>query len=290
LIELSVLIVNYNAAVHLENCLDSLFNNTVHRPFEVIVVDNRSTDDSLEMLGRRFSDVRVLPLPENLGFARANNAAMREAQGRFLLLLNNDTLVKRGAVDTMLRTMRERPQVGALGPLLRNEDGSVQISYGRMMSFHAEVLQKLLYTGGRLVRRYIEKRGKMEAYPDWVSGAAMMLRSETLAETGFFDESFFMYTEDVDLCHRIRKAGYRVLYSPEAEIVHLGGKSRETLSEKVECEYRRSQLHFYSKHYGRGKVRILKGYLLAKLGWGWAVGGPTQRSLYRRLIELVWNY
>jgi GT2 family glycosyltransferase len=294
LIELSVLIVNYNAASHLENCLDSLFAHTQHRPLEVIVVDNASSDGSLDMLGRKFSEVRVVSLPENIGFARANNIAMREAQGRFFLLLNNDTLVERGAIETMLRIMREKPEIGALGPLLRNEDGSVQISYGRMISFHAEIQQKLLNqryeAGGRLVRRYVQKRSEREAYPDWVSGASLMLRSEILAQTGFFDESIFMYTEDVDLCHRVRKAGYRVCYTPEAEIVHLGGKSRETLSEKVELEYRRSQLHFYSKHYGRGKVRLLKVYLLTKLVLGWALKGPTQRSLYRRLIGLVWNY
>jgi GT2 family glycosyltransferase len=292
--ELSVLIVNCNTESHLENCLDSLFENTRQRPLEVIVVDNGSTDGSVGMLERRFPEVRVIVMQENVGFARANNLAMREAKGRFLLLLNSDTLVRSGAVDTMLGIVQKRSEIGALGPLVLNEDGSVQISYGVMLSFRAELLQKLLLAryeaGDRLIRGHVEKRSKREAYPDWVSGACMMLRADILSETGLFDENIFMYTEDVDLCQRVRKAGYRVLYTPEAEIVHLGGKARETLSEKVEMEYRRSQLYFYSKHYGRGKVRLLKGYLLVKLILGWALRGPAQRSLYRQLIEIVWNY
>jgi GT2 family glycosyltransferase len=292
--ELSVLIVNFNTESHLENCLHSLFDNTCERPLEVIVVDNGSTDGSLDMLERRFPQVRAVAMQENVGFARANNLAMREAKGRQLLLLNNDTLVRPGAVDTMLGIMQKRSEIGALGPLLLNEDGSVQISYGRMLSFHAEIVQKLLMAryeaGDRLIRRYVEKRSKREAHPHWVSGACMMLRADMLSETGLFDENIFMYTEDVDLCQRIRKAGYKVLYTPEAEIVHLGGKSRETVSKRVEVEYRRSQLYFYLKHYGRGKVRLLKAYQLAKLILGWAIKGPAQRSLYRQLIEIVWNY
>jgi GT2 family glycosyltransferase len=292
--ELSVIIVNYNTESHLENCLVSLFDNTRQRPLEVIVVDNASTDGSLAMLESSFPQVRAIAMRENVGFARANNAAIRVAQGRYLLLLNNDTLVKPGAVDMMLSIATERPEIGALGPRLSNEDGSVQISYGRMLCFHAELLQKLLMAryeaGGRWVRRHVEQRSRHEAYPDWVSGACMMLRADVLGETGLFDENFFMYTEDIDLCQRVRKSGYRVLYTPDAEIVHLGGKSRQTLSEKVALEYRRSQLYFYSKHYGRGKVRLLKGYLLAKLTLGWVMNGPAQRPLDRRLIELVWKF
>lgn len=292
--ELSVLIVNYNSESYLKNCLRSLYQNTQHRPIEVIVVDNASTDGSLPMLARDFAEVKVIASPDNLGFSRGNNLAMREATGRFHLLLNNDCLVEPGAIDTLLRIMQDRPDVGVIGPLLRNGDGSVQISFGAMIGFRTEAMQKFLSTryerGNRLFRRYVEKRSRKEASPDWVSGACVMLRSELLDKVGFLDENFFMYTEEVDFCQRVRAHGYRVLYTPAAEIVHLGGKSTETNPDKATLEYRRSQLYFYSKHYGRGKVRILKAYLLSKLALHWTFGGSARRPLHSKLLRLVWKY
>jgi GT2 family glycosyltransferase len=292
--ELTVLIVSYNAKIHLKNCLQSLYEKTSHRPLEVMVVDNASTDGSLPMITRDFPEVVTIGSPDNLGFAGGNNLGMREAKGDYVLLLNNDAFVKSGAVDTMLGIMKERPDVGVLGPLLRNEDGSVQISYGDMINFRAEASQKLLskfYEGGnRFFRGYIEKRSKQEAFPDWVSGACMMLRTELLDKVGYFDDCFFMYTEEVDYCQRVRHAGYRVLYTPEAEVIHLRGKSTEANPEKATFEYRRSQLYFYKKHYGRGKVRFLKVYLLLKIGAKWMLGGRAQRRLQRMLFDLVWNF
>jgi hypothetical protein len=232
--------------------------------------------------------------PENLGFARANNLALREAKGELALLLNNDTLVKPGAIDTMLRVMKERPDVGILGPLLLNEDGSVQISYGGMISIHAELLQKFLRAGyargSWWARRYVEGRAGRVAYPDWVSGACLMVRADVLAEVGLLDENFFMYTEEVDLCQRIRAQGFRIMYTPEAEVVHLGGKSTEFNREGAAYEYRRSQLYFYLKHYGRARLRLLKAYLILKIGAGWAVGSSRRRALNRRLMRMVWEF
>jgi GT2 family glycosyltransferase len=292
--ELSVLIVNYKARAELQNCLESLYENTRVRPMEVIVVDNASDDGSVEMLEQNFPEVRVIANQENIGFARANNAAMRVSQGRFSLLLNNDTLVQPGAVDTMLQLIIARDDVGAVGPLLRNDDGTVQISYGAMVDLHTEMWQRFLSTryesGARWTRNKIERRSKDEAYVDWVSGACLLLRKELSGKKLFFDESFFMYLEDVDLCATVRELGYRVLYTPDAEIIHLKGKSVESNVERVALEYRRSQLYFYLKHYGRGKLRLLKGYLLVKLMLGWLKGKPAQRDLRRRLLALVWSY
>ena len=292
--ELTVLIVSYNAKFHLKKCLRSLYDETSHRPLEVIVVDNASTDGSLSMATRDFPEIVAIGSPDNLGFAGGNNLGMRKAKGQYLLLLNNDAFVKPGAVDTMLRIMKERPDIGVLGPLLRNEDGSVQISYGDMINFHAEANQKILskfyQSGNRFFRNYIEKRSKQEAYPDWVSGACMMFRAELLDKVGYFDDGFFMYTEEVDYCQRVRGAGYRVLYTPEAEVIHLRGKSTEGNREKATFEYRRSQLYFYKKHYGCGKVRVLKVYLLFKFAAKWVLGGRAKRRLQQMLFRLVWNF
>jgi len=292
--ELSVVIVSYNAKAHLTNCLRSLYQHTSLRPLEVMVVDNASTDGSLAMLARDFPEVRAIGSPDNIGFSGANNLAMREAKGRFLLLLNNDAMVTPGAVDTMLRIIQERPEVAVLGPLLRNEDGSVQISYGRMLSFHAEAVQKFLSKGyargNAFLRRYVETRSKKEAYPDWVSGACLMIRAEILDKVGMFDDRFFMYSEEVDFCERVRRGGHRILYTPRAEVIHLGGKSTEANPEKAAFEYRRSQLYFYSKHYGRARVRLLKSYLLFSIVIRWILGGPAQRRLQGMLFHLVWKY
>lgn len=292
--QLSVIIISYNAKAHLKGCLQSLYDHTAVDPFEIIVVDNASTDGSLAMLAREFPKVRTIASPDNIGFAGANNLAMREAKSQFFLLLNNDALVTSGAVDTMLRLIQEKPDVGVLGPLLRNEDGSVQVSYGRMISLHAEAIQRVLTRGNTrgnpLVRRYIANRSKKEAYPDWVSGACMMLRADVVKLVGFFDDHFFMYSEEVDLCERIRRAGYRVYYTPQAEVVHIGGKSTEANPEKAAFEYRRSQLYFYSKHYGRVRVLLLKAYLLVSIAVRWVLGNPTQRRLQEMLLQLVWKY
>ncbi|MGH9462604.1 MAG: glycosyltransferase family 2 protein [Vicinamibacteria bacterium] len=292
--QLSVIIVSYNAKTYLAKCLRDLYEHTRLRPLEVIVVDNASTDGCLAMLARDFPEVKAIASSDNIGFAGANNIAMREATGVFYLLLNNDAVVTLGAVDTMLRIMQEKPEVGALGPLLRNEDGSVQISYGRMISFHTEAIQRFLTKGNArcnpLVRRFIENRSKREAYPDWVSGACMMLRAEILETTGLFDDYFFMYCEEVDLCERIRRAGYRVFYTPEADVIHVGGKSTEANPEKAAFEYRRSQLYFYSKHYGRGRVLLLKAYLLVSIAVRWLLGTRTDRRLQEMLLQLVWKY
>ena len=292
--ELTVLIVSYNAKIQLKHCLQSLYNQTSHRPIEVIVVDNASTDGSLPMVIRDFPEVVAIASPDNFGFSGGNNLGMREAKGEYVLLLNNDAFVNSGAVDTMLGIMKEKPDVGVLGPLLRNEDGSVQISYGDMINFRAQAIQKLVSTfyerGNRIFRAYIEKRSKQVDFPDWVSGACMMLRTELLDKVGYFDDCFFMYNEDVDYCERVRRAGYRVLYTPDAEVTHLRGKSTETNREKANFEYRRSQLYFYKKHYGRGKVRLLKVYLLFKIGAKWVLGKRAQRHLQQMLFDLVWNF
>jgi GT2 family glycosyltransferase len=292
--ELSVLIVNYRAREELQSCLKSLYENTRIRPMEVIVVDNASDDGSVAMLEEDFPEVKVIASQENLGFGRANNVAMRKARGRFYLLLNNDTIVRPGAIDTMVQLIKERDDVGIIGPLLRNEDGTVQISYGDMVGLRTEMQQKRLSaryeSGDRWAQHAVAQMSESEADVDWVSGACLLLRPELAGKKILFDESFFMYLEDVDLCARVRELGYRILFTPDAEIVHLKGKSVEANSERVALEYRRSQLYFYLKHYGRGKLRLLKGYLLFKLALGWLVGEPAQRKLHRRLLTLVWSY
>ena len=268
-VDLSIIIVNFNARAYLEDCLRSIEENTRATPYETFVVDNGSADGSCEMVRLEFPWVHLIENEQNVGFSCANNQAMRLSRGEFVLLLNNDTLVLPRAIDTMVDIIRARPEVGVVGCTLRNSDMSVQISFGRMISMRNELVLKLMSDrykrGNRLVQRYLELRSRREHTPDWVSGACLLARAEALCAVDLMDENFFMYTEEVDLCHRIRQLGYQVLYTPHAEIIHFGGRSTETNLKKTIIEYRRSQLYFYKKHYGRSRMRAVRLYLLAKI-------------------------
>ena len=253
-LDLSVIIVNFNARDYLVGCLESLFKTTQESTIEVFVVDNGSTDGSCEQVATRFPGVNLICNTVNKGFSGANNQAIKLAKSDLVLLLNNDTMGLPGAIDTMVRIMKERADLGVVGCTLRNADMSVQISFGRMINIRNEIVLKLVMDryrkGGRIMKRYLEWRGHKECRPDWVSGACLMARREALHRVGLMDENFFMYTEEVDLCYRIRQLGYSVLYTPEAEIIHFGGRSTETNIAKTVIEYRRSQLYFYKTHYG----------------------------------------
>ncbi|MFN7974461.1 MAG: glycosyltransferase family 2 protein [Acidobacteriota bacterium] len=270
-VDLSIIIVNFNSCDYLRSCLASIREHTQETRYETFVVDNASADESCEMVRREFPWAKLIENENNVGFSRANNQAIRQSRGEFVLLLNNDTLVLPRAIDVMVSELRGKPAVGVVGCTLRNQDMSVQISFGKMINMHNELILKLISdryrSGNRLVKRYLEHRSRREHYPDWVSGACLLARADALRAVDLMDENFFMYTEEVDLCHRIRQLGYLVLYTPAAEIIHFGGRSTETNLKKTIIEYRKSQLYFYKKHYGTGRMKVVKLYLLAKIMW-----------------------
>jgi GT2 family glycosyltransferase len=249
---LSIIIVSYNARGDLARCLDSLRQAAPAAPFEVIVVDNGSTDGSVEA-ARAFPGVLVIESATNRGFAAANNIGIRASKGSNLLLLNSDTLVNAGAIDTLLAELDRHPEVAVVGPRLVDGTGRPELSFGRMLSPLNEIRQK------RLGRRYdrgdrnavarVEAMTHSEHWPDWVSGACLMVRRTDAETVGLLDERFFMYAEDVDFCASIRARGRRVLFTPAAEIVHLRGRSRASAPAATYGAYRRSQLAFYEKHH-----------------------------------------
>ena len=292
--ELSIAIVSYNAREELEACLSSVFESTEEKAPEVIVADNASTDGSVAMLRDRFPQVDVVESTENLGFARASNLCWRRARSPLVLFLNSDTVVSQGALARMVALMNEQrnANVGALGPLLKNADGSIQMSFGNMLSLSAELHQKLLnagYGNGRgPLRGYVENRHSRERTVDWVSGACLLTRRELLERVGGFDEEFFLYSEDVDLCARIRARGAGVLFTPEVEITHHRGRSAEKDREKAFVESQRSRLHFYAKHYGQPRLGLLKLYLTTKLGLAYLFR-PSAREAYRSVLKFVFH-
>ena len=258
--DVSIIIVSFNARVDLERCLDSLLASRPARPHEIIVVDNGSHDGSADAALRR-PGVHVIRAGANRGFAQASNVGIRASNGTNLLLLNSDTVVPPGAIDRLLAILERDPDVAVVGPRLVDATGSAELSFGAMIGPFNELRQKWR------TRTAIERLTRQQHYPDWVSGACLLVRRIDAEATGLLDERFFMYTEDVDFCAAIRARGRRVLFTPEVEIVHLRGRSVAAAPEATSAAYRRSQIAFYKKHHPNW-LPLLNLYLRVRGRWG----------------------
>lgn len=252
---LSIVVVSYNAAQDLDACLRSLAEAPPATLHEVLVVDSASTDDSVARVRTGWPGVRLIALSANRGFAAACNEGLRASAGDLVLLLNSDTLVPPGAIDRLVGRLLQEPDVAVAGPRLVDASGRPELSFGRMIGPFADARQKLLTAllERRVapVVRMVDRWASREHYPDWVSGACLLVRKDVALAVGLFDERYFLYTEDVDFCAAVRAAGGRVLFTPVAEIVHRRGRSRASAPAAAERAYRLSQLAFYAKHHPR---------------------------------------
>jgi GT2 family glycosyltransferase len=255
MIDLSIIIVSYNARADLDRCLGSLHAAPPARSHEIIVVDNESTDGSAAAAAQS-PDVRVIQSGGNLGFSRANNIGIRASHGEHLLLLNSDTIVPPGAIDRLIDELDRDPQVAVVGPRLVDGNGRAELSYGRTIGPLNELRQKYRSRRPALVEKLTRRRHS----PDWVSGACLLVRRSDADAVGLLDERFFMYTEDVDFCAAIRARGRRIVFTPDVEIVHLRGRSAATAPKATHAAYRRSHLAFYEKHHP-GWAPLLRLYL-----------------------------
>ena len=251
---LSIIIVSYNAKGDLERCLASLQASPPAADHEVIVVDNASSDGSAAA-ARGFAGVRVIETGANLGFAAGNNVGIRASSGDNLLLLNGDTIVPAGAIDGLLQALARHPDAAVAGPRLVDGDGRPEVSFGAMLSPLAERRQRRLVrgqaSGDPTISAEVDEMTRREQWPDWVSGACLLVRRGDAGAVGLLDERFFMYTEDVDFCAAIRARGRRVLFTPEVTVVHLRGRSAASAPAATRAAYRRSHLAFYQKHHPR---------------------------------------
>jgi GT2 family glycosyltransferase len=265
--ELSIVIVSFNTRPDLERCLESLAATPPVLPHEIVVVDNASGDGSVEAVRRRWPAIRIIVQPENRGFAVANNAGIRASSGGMVLLLNSDCVVPPGGIDRLAGRLRAHPAAAVAGPLLMDGSGRTELSFGRMISPWAELRQKAIgraYDRGIATAvRWVRRAVSSERYVDWVSGAALLVYRADAEAAGLLDERYFLYTEDVDFCAAIRARGRKILFTPEATVTHLRGRSRATVRGAMNTAYRRSQLAFYEKHHPWW-APVLRAYLRLK--------------------------
>ncbi|HEX5430166.1 MAG TPA: glycosyltransferase family 2 protein [Patescibacteria group bacterium] len=247
--DLSVIIVNYNTKDLLEQCLRSVFASAGSFQFEAIVSDNGSTDGSLEMVWTKFPQVKLLENRANLGFSKGNNVAIRQALGRYVLLLNSDTTVRPDTFDLCLRYLEQHLDVGILGCKVLLPDGRLHEASRRRFPNPANAFLRLFGFRQYSDYNYRNVSVDQEMEVDSVVGAFLMVRKPVIDKIGLLDESFFMYGEDLDFCWRAKEAGYKVVYFPKAEITHyLYGSSKGIKFRSVEWAHDAMSI-FYRKHY-----------------------------------------
>lgn len=261
---LAIVIVAFNARDELAATLASLRVAPPRVSHQIVVVDNASTDGAADLVRARFPDVAVIAAGGNLGFAKANNIGIRQTGSKHVLLLNPDTLVPAGAVDALVARLDADAAIAAVGPRLVDADARAELSFGSMYSPWTEATRKLTLAldarGVGLVRAWIDRATRTPREPDWLTGACLLVRRAAGDAVGWFDERYFMYAEDVDLCAALRAAGGRVVFVPEVEVVHLRGRSGASRPGPTRDAWRASHLAFYEKHRPRW-APLLRLYL-----------------------------
>jgi GT2 family glycosyltransferase len=244
-----IIIVNFNTRDDLVACLRSL--KMARRPHTITVVDNGSTDGSVEAVRAEFKKVELIEMGRNAGFAAANNAGIRATSSPLVLLLNSDTLVPEGALETLCERL-EATGATAAGPRLVDGDGRPEISWGPMLGPWAEWVQARRVAAAQSplpqARRRVDDLTSSERRVDWVTGACLLVRREAAVAVGLLDERYFMYEEDVDFCAALRAHGGSVLFAPAATVIHLRGRSQRSGPRPRPSHYDVSHLKFYEKH------------------------------------------
>jgi N-acetylglucosaminyl-diphospho-decaprenol L-rhamnosyltransferase len=259
--DLAVVIVNHNAGAYLERCVRSVLAAAAGLELDVVVVDNASTDGSAKVAVDAHPEARLIETGENRGFAAGVNVGIRATDAPFVFVLNPDAEIWEGTLDGFVKVARDHPRAGALGPLVRNSDGTVYATGRVVPSIRTAIGHAFLgpfFPNNRFSRAYrvADWDRTTEREVDWVSGSAFLVRREALDQVGLLDEGFFLYAEEVDLFTRLREAGWTVLFTPELEVVHEGGVSTGR-SRRMHLLHSRSVYRYFAKHHGRGWRRLL---------------------------------
>ena len=290
LIDLSVIILTHNTRDLVRTALQSIYERTREIQYEVIVVDNASTDGTPEMMESEFPDTRYLYNRQNIGFTKGNNQGIRISSGRYILLLNSDTEIINGALDKMVKFMDERPDCGVMGCKLLNPDGSIQYSCRRFPSYQTALFNRYsiltrLFPRNRFSQSYLMSSINHEEIRevDWVSGAALLARRRAFQEIGLLDEDFVIYSEDVDWCYRMHEAGWKVYFYPDAQIYHYIGQGTSQHLFRFIIIRHMSMYHFYRKHYSRSIKSIDYLVLLSVfMRCSWAMSCAAFQLIFKR--------
>lgn len=282
---LSIILVNWNTQDLLLRCLRDVYHTAGDLDLEVILVDNASSDGSVAAVRRDYPQVHIIENRENAGFARANNQGMRAAHSPYLLLLNTDAFVHPGTLQKLVAHMESTSDTGVAGCRLYYEDGRLQRSVTSFPTLATELWQALfldrLFPRSPVFGKYQMTYWEMEDLRevDSVMGAVMILRRKALDQVGLFDEGYFMYSEEVDLCYRIKKAGWKVRYLPDATATHIWGGSARKVPAETFLRLYRSRVRFFRQNYGSGQAALYKGVLalncLPRVVFGGAVALVT---------------
>lgn len=295
--DVSVIIVNWNTREMLRDCLSSLYQQTVGVALEALVIDNASSDESGAMVQREFPRAMLIQNSRNRGFAAANNQGIRLARGRYILLLNPDTIILDNAVGKMVAFADGHRDIGVLGCQVLESDHQIQRT---CFAFPSPLNILLEQTG--LARMRPRSRFFGRAWMGWwnrqsqqdvdvVSGMFMLVRRDALEGVGVMDEAYFVYAEEADWCYRFRQAGWRCVFAPVARIIHLdgGGKSTRQVSARMHVQLQKSLLHFHRKHYGwlawmTVKLLFALSSVIRAVSWG-AVAAVKRADVPRRKKE-----
>ncbi|WP_151733834.1 glycosyltransferase family 2 protein ['Paenibacillus yunnanensis' Narsing Rao et al. 2020] len=272
-VDVSILILNYNTCRLTLDCIRSVYDSETGYSYEIILIDNNSHDNSVEMIRQEFPDVRLIANTENVGFAKGNNQGMEVSAGRYVLLLNSDTVVRKDTLETMVALMDRRPELGAAGCKVILPDGSLDKACKRGFPtpsasfYYAFGFSKLFPDKPRFNGYQLGYLDPDEEYPvDALVGAFMLVRRETMEQVGGLDEEFFMYGEDLDWCFRIKEAGWGIYYYPRTSIIHLKGGSARRRPFKIVYEFHRAMILFHRKHYAGRYNSMINGVVYAGVG------------------------
>lgn len=264
MLDLSIIVVNWNGKDLLTKCLQCVDSTVKKISYETFVVDNASTDGSKDMVRRDFPNVKLIANTDNVGFAKANNQAMKVASGRYVLLLNSDAFVKENTLDSMVAFMDTHPEASMSSCKLVYADDSLQRSCARFPTLATEFFIAMgldkLFSKSKIFGQYLMTDWDYnDTRPvDVIMGAFMLVRKDAIDKIGMMDESFFMYSEEVDWCYRFKQAGAKVYFHPDVECVHLWGGSSNVIKVESLLRLYRARVQFFRKHYGKLQTALYK--------------------------------
>ncbi|MBU0952213.1 MAG: glycosyltransferase family 2 protein [Elusimicrobia bacterium] len=262
--DISINIVNYNNIQFLQNCIKSIYENTKKINFSILIIDNFSSDNSIELIEKTFPTIKIIRNNKNIGFAKAQNTGFDKVDSRYILILNPDTLILDNSIEKMVLFLDRNPEAGIVGPIILNPDKSNQctgITYPNNVNLLSETLfLDRFFPNNRIFGKH---KKTFEPYRDtkqvdYLQGSCLMIRKKVIEEIGIFDEDFFMYFEETDFCYRAKRKGWSITRLGDCSIIHFGGGETGYYDEFRLLQYTRSLILFYKKHYSITAVLALK--------------------------------